>query len=210
MSDETGAPEAIDVLDQLRDWLRDNWDPDLTVAQWWERLGVDGWAAPGLPANAYGRGLSRNDVVRVQQTIAEHGAVGAPAGLGLLLAAPTIATHGTQAQIDTFVRDIVTGQRAWCQLFSEPGAGSDLAGLTCRAERDGDQWIINGQKVWTSGGQWADFGIVVARTDADQPKHKGLSYFASPMLQPGVEVRPLREMTGHAMFNEVFLTDTRV
>ena len=210
MSDETGAPEAIDVLDQLRDWLRENWDPDLTVAQWWERLGVDGWAAPGLPANAYGRGLSRNDVVRVQQTIAEHGAVGAPAGLGLLLAAPTIATHGTQAQIDTFVRDIVTGQRAWCQLFSEPGAGSDLAGLTCRAERDGDQWIINGQKVWTSMGHQADLGMLIARTDPDAPKHQGITWFVIDMHQPGVEVRPLREMTGHAMFNEVFLTDAVV
>lgn len=210
MSDETGAPEAIDVLDQLRDWLRDNWDPDLTVAQWWERLGVDGWAAPGLPANAYGRGLSRNDVVRVQQTIAEHGAVGAPAGLGLLLAAPTIATHGTQAQIDTFVRDIVTGQRAWCQLFSEPGAGSDLAGLTCRAERDGDQWIINGQKVWTSGAATADYGMLLARTDSDVPKHRGISFYFCPMKQPGIEIRPLRQITGEAHFNEVFITDAAV
>jgi alkylation response protein AidB-like acyl-CoA dehydrogenase len=116
---------ATDVITELKDWLNDNWDPDLTVAEWWERLGLAGWSAPGLPKNAYGRELSRADSVRVQQTIAEHGALGAPGGLGLLLAAPTIATHGTQEQIDLYVKDIVTGQKAWCQLFSEPGAGSD-------------------------------------------------------------------------------------
>ena len=136
--------------------------------------------------------------------------VGAPAGLGLLLAAPTIATHGTQEQIDTYVRDIVTGQQAWCQLFSEPGAGSDLAGLTCKAVEDGDEWIVNGQKVWTSLGNTADLGMLLARTDPDAPKHTGITWFACDMHQPGVELRPLREMTGHAMFNEVFLDDARV
>ena len=133
-----------------------------------------------------------------------------PAGLGLLLAAPTIATHGTQEQIDLYVRDIVTGQKAWCQLFSEPQAGSDLAGLQTRAERDGDEWIINGQKVWTSGGQYADLGMLLARTNPEVPKHQGISYFAFNMLQDGVDVRPLKEMTGHSLFNEVFITDARV
>src|SRR6185295_7192193 len=136
-------------------------DPDLTVAQWWEQLGLAGWAAPSLPVNAYGRALSRSDAVRVQQEIGWYGALSAPAGLGLLLAAPTIATHGTQEQIDTYVRDIVTGQQAWCQLFSEPGAGSDLAGLTCKAIQDGDEYIVNGQKVWTSGGQYSDMGMLI-------------------------------------------------
>jgi alkylation response protein AidB-like acyl-CoA dehydrogenase len=199
-----------DPIAELREWLTANWDPDLTVAAWWERLGLSGWAAPLLPATAYGRGLNRNDAVRVQQTIAEHGALSAPGGLGLLLAAPTIATHGSPEQIERFVRPIVTGQMAWCQLFSEPGAGSDLAGLNARAVRDGDEWIVNGQKVWTSGGQWADMGMLIARTDVDVPKHQGITYFAIDMHQPGVEVRPLREMTGHALFNEVFLTDARV
>ena len=108
------------------------------------------------------------------------------------------------------MRDIVTGQKAWCQLFSEPQAGSDLAGLQTRAVKDGDEWIINGQKVWTSGGQNADLGMLMARTDPDVPKHQGITDFAFNMVQPGVEVRPLKEMTGQALFNEVFITDARV
>ena len=198
-----------DVIDELRAWLDENWDPDLTVAEWWERLGLAGWAAPALPENAYGRALSRNDAVRVAETIGDHGALAAPGGLGLLLAAPTIATHGTQEQIDHYVRDIVTGQKAWCQLFSEPVAGSDLAGLQTRAVQDGDEWIINGQKVWTSGGHYADLGMLIARTNSDAPKHQGISYFALDMHQPGVDIRPLREMTGRSLFNEVFMTDAR-
>ncbi len=203
----TGTDEQ---LSELRSWLESNWDPDLTVAEWWERLGLSGWAAPGLPTHAYGRAMARSDVVLVQQELATFGALGAPAGLGLLLAAPTIATHGTQEQIDLYVRDIVTGQKAWCQLFSEPQAGSDLAGLQTRAVKDGDEWIVNGQKVWTSGGQYADLGMLLARTDPDVPKHQGISYFAFDMLQEGVDVRPLKEMTGHSLFNEVFITDARV
>ncbi len=207
---EPSAHAADDVADEIRTWLDDNWDPDLTVGEWWERLGLAGWSAPGLPENAYGRGLARNDAVRVQSEIARFGALGAPGGLGLLLAAPTIATHGSQQQIDHYVRDIVTGRVAWCQLFSEPGAGSDLAGLTCRAVEDGDEWIVNGQKVWTSLGHVADMGMLIARTNVDVPKHQGITWFAIDMHQAGVEVRPLVEMTGHAMFNEVFLTDARV
>jgi alkylation response protein AidB-like acyl-CoA dehydrogenase len=201
---------ADDIITELNEWLEKSWDPDLTVAEWWERLGLAGWSAPGLPTNAYGKGLSRNDVVRVQETLTEFGALGAPGGLGLLLAAPTIATHGTQEQIDLYVRDIVTGQKAWCQLFSEPGAGSDLAGLQAKATKDGEEWTVTGQKVWTSGGQVADLGMLIARTDAELPKHQGITYFALDMHQPGVDVRPLREMTGHALFNEVFMTDARV
>src|SRR5437016_3918544 len=133
----TEHDSTTDVIDELGAWLESNWDPDLTVAEWWERLGLSGWAAPLLPENAYGKGLSRNDAVRVQTEISRFGALAAPAGLGVMLAAPTIAAHGSQQQIDLYVKNIVTGQKAWCQLFSEPGAGSDLAGLTTRAERDG-------------------------------------------------------------------------
>lgn len=201
---------ASDLFDELRDFLSSNWDPELTVEQWWERLGLAGWAAPSLPENAYGRGLSRSDSVQVQQIIGQHGALPAPGGLGLLLAAPTIATHGTQVQIDRFVKDIVTGKRAWCQLFSEPGAGSDLAGLGSRAELDGDEWIVNGQKVWTSGGHVADMGMLIARTNFEAPKHQGITYFGIDMHQPGMDIRPLKEMTGHALFNEVFMSDARV
>ncbi len=207
---DQGTAEPDDLVDELRAWLEQNWDPDLTVGEWWSRLGLSGWAAPALPLHAYGRGLGRNDSVRVQQEIADYGALGAPAGLGLMLAAPTIADHGTQEQIDHYVRDIVTGAKAWCQLFSEPGAGSDLAGLTTRAVQDGDEWVVNGQKVWTSLGHVADLGMLIARTDPDLPKHQGITWFAFDMRQPGVDVRPLREMTGHAMFNEVFLSDARV
>ena len=210
MSDTTIERENTDVVDEVRAWLEENWDPDMTVAQWWERLGLAGWAAPTLPTNAYGRGLSRGDAVLVQNAIAEFGALGAPGGLGLLLAAPTIATHGTPEQIERYVRDIVTGQRAWCQLFSEPGAGSDLAGLQAKAMLDGEEYIVNGQKVWTSGGHYADLGMLIARTNSDVPKHQGITYFAIDMHQPGVDVRPLRELTGRALFNEVFMSDARV
>ncbi len=206
----SGSSASNDPVLEVREWLTENWDPDLTVEAWWERLGVAGWSSALLPTNAYGRGISRADAVAVAREIAAFGAVGAPSGLGLLLAAPTIATHGTQAQIDKYVRDIVTGQQAWCQLFSEPGAGSDLAGLSTRAELDGDEWVINGQKVWTSLGQTADMGMLIARTNPDVPKHQGITWMAIDMHQPGVELRPLIEMTGHAMFNEVFLTDARV
>ena len=198
------------MIDELQAWLDENWDPDLTVAEWWGLLGPAGWSAPALPEHAFGKGLSRNDANRVAETIAAHGALPAPGGLGLLLAAPTIATHGSQEQIDHYVRDIVTGQQAWCQLFSEPVAGSDLAGLQTRADQDGDEWIVNGQKVWTSGGHYADLGMLIARTNSDAPKHQGISYFAIAMDQPGVEIRPLKEMTGRALFNEVFMSDARV
>jgi alkylation response protein AidB-like acyl-CoA dehydrogenase len=210
MSDTTIERENTDVVDEVRAWLEENWDPDLTVAQWWERLGLAGWSAPTLPTNAYGRGLSRGDAVLVQNAIAEFGALGAPGGLGLLLAAPTIATHGTPEQVERYVRDIVTGQKAWCQLFSEPGAGSDLAGLQAKAMLDGEEYIVNGQKVWTSGGHYADMGMLIARTNSDVPKHQGITYFAMDMHQPGVDVRPLRELTGRALFNEVFMSDARV
>jgi alkylation response protein AidB-like acyl-CoA dehydrogenase len=201
---------STELVDELKQWLSENWDPDLTVGEWWDRLGLSGWAAPFLPENAFGRGLSRNDAVRVQQEIASFGALAAPGGLGLLLAAPTIASHGTQEQIDLYVRDIVTGQRAWCQLFSEPSAGSDLAGLQTRAVKDGEEWVVNGQKVWTSVGKIADLGMLLARTNAEVPKHQGITYFALDMHQDGIDVRPLREMTGRAMFNEVFITDATV
>ncbi len=202
--------QPTDAVEAVNEWLKENWDPDLIVAEWWERLGLSGWAAPGLPENAYGKGLNRNDSVAVQNAIAEFGALSAPGGLGLMLAAPTIASHGTQEQIDLFVRDIVTGQKAWCQLFSEPGAGSDLAGLQSRAIKDGEEWVVTGQKVWTSGGQVADLGMLIARTDPDVPKHQGITYFGIDMHQKGIEIRPLVEMTGHAMFNEVFMEEAVV
>jgi alkylation response protein AidB-like acyl-CoA dehydrogenase len=199
-----------DAVADVKVWLADNWDPDLTVAEWWERLGTSGWGVPTWPSAWFGKDLSRAEAVRVQQAITDFGALPAPGGLGLMLAGPTIAVHGDDDQKAAYLRDIVTGQKAWCQLFSEPGAGSDLAGLQARAVKDGDEWVVNGQKVWTSGGHVADLGMLIARTDPDQPKHAGITYFAIDMHQPGVDVRPLREMTGRALFNEVFLSDARV
>jgi alkylation response protein AidB-like acyl-CoA dehydrogenase len=197
------------VRDEVRSWLANNWDPDLTVAEWWDRLCDSGWAMPTWPQEWFGKGLPRELAGVVSAELRAAGAIGPPSGLGTLLAGPTILVHGTDEQRARYLRPILNGQEAWCQLFSEPGAGSDLASLQCRAERDGDEWIINGQKVWTSGGQTADLGMLVARTNPDAPKHKGITYFAINMNQPGVEVRPLREMTGRSLFSEVFFSDAR-
>ena len=186
-----------------------NWDPDISVREWWARLAAAGLANPTL-AEPFGRGWGRAETRVLVDAIRAAGAIGSPAGLGMLLAAPTVLEHGTPSQIERFVPAILDGTESWCQLFSEPGAGSDLAGLQTKAVRDGDEWIITGQKVWTSEGSHADLGMLVARTDPEAPKHRGLTWFAFEMDQDGVEVRPLREMTGRSLFNEVFIDGARV
>ena len=187
----------------------EHWDPDIELAQWWRLLAEAGYAHPMLPKSAGGLGYGQDQAELVWLVLAERNVVGPPGGLGRILAAPTIAIHGTPQQIERYVPEILDGRVGWCQLFSEPNAGSDLAGLQCRAERDGDEWVISGQKVWTSGGMTADLGMLLARTDPEAPKHAGISYFALDMDQPGVEVRPLTEMTGRAVFNEVFIDEAR-
>jgi alkylation response protein AidB-like acyl-CoA dehydrogenase len=190
-------------------WLDAHWDPDRTVAAWWADLADAGLSNPMLPP-PWGRGWGRAEAMVLAEAMQKRGALGPPSGIGMMLAVPTLLAHGSTEVIERYVPRILNGQHGWCQLFSEPGAGSDLAGLQTSAVRDGDEWVVNGQKVWTSGGHYADFGILIARTSPDAPKHRGITYFACPMRQPGVDVRPLREMTGHALFNEVFLDDVRV
>ena len=148
----------------------------------------------------------------VQEVLRGTGAPNAMARnpIGHGMGAPTVYTHGSDAQRDRYLRPLFTGEEVWCQMFSEPGAGSDVASLSTRAVRDGDEWIVNGQKVWTTVAHLSRWGMLVARTDPDQPKHKGLSYFVVDMHAPGVEVRPLYQITGEAEFNEVYFTDVRI
>ncbi len=201
---------AEQIRAEVTEWVTGAWDPALTVAEWWQRLAASGYASPMLPLEVGGKGYPRHLAVVVSNVLGEHGVVGPPSGLGLMLAAPTIAAHGSAEQQAEYIPKILDGTHAWCQLFSEPGAGSDLAGLGTKAELDGDEYVITGQKVWTSAGHYANWGMLIARTNPDAPKHQGISYFAFSMAQPGVEVRPLREMTGRAMFNEVFIDEARV
>ncbi len=208
MSDESSSIETIRA--EVSAWLDENWSPVRPLKEWRETLVEGGWAAPTWPRAYYGRGFNETQAAAVQQVFAEKGAVGvAQAGPGRL-ASHTILTHGTDAQKRRYLRPILTGEEAWCQLFSEPGSGSDLAGLTTKAEKVGDRWIINGQKVWNTSAHHADFGILLARTNWDVPKHQGISYFLIDMRQAGVEVRPLKQMNGHASFNEVFMSDAEV
>ena len=172
-----------------------------------------GLAWVSYPEGLGGLGLSRSLQPMVDAAFADAGAPSnqpGKNGIGLGMAAPTILTYGTEEQQQRFLRPLWTGEEIWCQLFSEPGAGSDLANVATRAVRDGDEWVVNGQKVWTSGAQNAQFAILVARTNPDVPKHSGLTYFLCDMTDPGVEIRPLRQITGEAEFNEVFLTDVRI
>jgi alkylation response protein AidB-like acyl-CoA dehydrogenase len=202
--------EAAAVRAQVRTWIQANWDPGSSLLTWRTRLADSGWGCPTWPDRWWGRSLSPSMADVVTEELARSGAVGLPEGVGMHLAAPTVLQHGSDDLKQRLLRPTVTGEITWCQLFSEPGAGSDLAGLTTTAEWAEDEWIVNGQKVWNTSAGHADYGLLLARTDWDAPKHRGLTYFAIPMDQAGVEVRPLRQMNGHASFNEVFLTDARV
>jgi len=216
MSDASGkSPTALRA--EVRAWLDEHRDPSLD-ARTWRALVVDaGWAYPSWPVGWFGRGVDRAASAVVAEefrrdqaafgaldTIPSHGAI------ELQIGANTIVEFGNDALKDEMLRPILMGDLRACLLYSEPGAGSDLASLQTRAERDGDEWVVSGQKVWTTAAHLADFGLLIARTDWDQPKHQGISYFILPMRQPGVEVRPLRQMTGDAQFNEVFLTEARM
>ena len=208
MTANGASPES--VAGEFGEWLSHNWDPALPLRTWRELLCDSGWAVPHWPEEWMGRGLPAWSEALVATCLRSHGAVGLPMGVGMSLAAPTILEHGDDALRRSFLRATVTGEFTWCQLFSEPGAGSDLAGLQARAVRDGDEWVVNGQKVWNTSAHHADYGILLARTDSSVAKHSGITYFVIPMRQPGVLVRPLAQMNHHSSFNEVFLTDARV
>lgn len=204
------APAEVSVRDEVRAWLNDHWDPNAGLVEWRTKLVESGWGAPDWPPEWHGRGLSAELTRVVEQEFARIGAVGVATGGIRLLAAATLLEHGSAAQKRQFLRRILTGEDVWCQLFSEPGSGSDLAGALTRAEFDGECWTINGQKVWTTSAHHADWGLLLARTDWDAPKHEGLSYFVIDMRQPGVEVQPLKQMNGYASFNQVFFSDAEV
>jgi alkylation response protein AidB-like acyl-CoA dehydrogenase len=165
-----------------------------------------------FPTDCGGLGLTPKDQQKAQQRLHAGGAPapGTHNPIGYGMCAPTIATHGTPEQKERYLRPLFTNQEIWCQLFSEPGAGSDVAGLSTRGERDGDEWRLNGQKVWTTLAHISSFGLIIARTNPDVPKHKGMTAFLVDMHAPGVEVRPLFQITGEAEFNEVFFTDVRM
>jgi alkylation response protein AidB-like acyl-CoA dehydrogenase len=201
---------AETVRAEARAWLEANWDPNLGLLEWRNKLIDSGWGAPHWPKEWHGRGLPVGMVPIVDEEMDRVGAVGV-AKMGIrTLAAATILAHGTDLHKKKFLRRILTGEDTWCQLFSEPGSGSDLAGALTRAERRGNKWIVNGQKVWNTSAHKADWGLLLARTNLDLPKHKGLAYFILNMRQPGVEVHPLKQMNGHASFNQVFFTDAEV
>jgi alkylation response protein AidB-like acyl-CoA dehydrogenase len=203
-------PEPEQVRAELAAWVAEHWDPGMPLHDWRTLLLTAGWAVPSWPQRWHGRGWPAWTDELVGSELIRLGTAGVPVGSGTWLAAPTILAHGSDELRDRLLTPILTGEQTWCQLFSEPGAGSDLAGLSTSAVLDGDSWVINGQKVWNTSAHHADMGMLLARTDPGVPKHQGITYFALPMHQPGVEVRQLRQMNFHASFNEVFLTDARI
>ncbi len=199
-----------EVRAEVRAWLQEHWDPQMPLVEWRNLLADSGWGMPQWPKEWYGRDLPVGLVRAVEEEFAALGAVGAARTGVRLLAAATLLEHASDFIKKKFLRRIVTGEDNWCQLFSEPGSGSDLAGATTRADFDGANWIVNGQKVWTTSAHHADYGILLARTDWDAPKHDGLSFFVIAIRQPGVDVQPLKQMNGHASFNQVFFSDAMI
>jgi alkylation response protein AidB-like acyl-CoA dehydrogenase len=205
-----GNSEAYEAArEEALSWLSTNWDPALTVRAWWARLAESGWGFPTWPEQWFGKGLSADAAAGVRAALQEAGALPPPTGLGQNLGGPMMLLHASEEQKARFLPALVRGEEYWCQFFSEPGSGSDLASAQTRAVRDGDIWHVDGQKVWTSGAQYADRGMILARTNREVPKHQGLSFFIID-LQEAIEVRPLHQMNGEHHFNEVFFTDATV
>ena len=187
----------------VQEWIRSHPNPSGRV------LAEAGYVAPHWPA-PFGLEADPIHQIIIDDELAKAG-IRRPANpIGIGWAGPTIMFAGTEEQKQKYILRLLSGEDFWCQLFSEPNSGSDLANLGTRAVRDGDEYIVNGQKIWTSGAQHAKYGILIARTNSDAPKHKGVSYFICPMDLPGIEIRPIKEMTGASTFNEVFFTDVRI
>jgi alkylation response protein AidB-like acyl-CoA dehydrogenase len=216
-------PTVDDLRDDARMWLEANGrhaprdygailPPELAEAgrAWQRRLFTAGWAGLHWPVEHGGRGLTPKHTAAWTTECALAEVPPWINMVGIVLAGGSILLHGTTDQQTTHLRGILQADQIWCQLFSEPGAGSDLASLATRAERDGDAWVVTGQKVWCSNGRVADRGILLARTDPDAPRHAGISFFLADMQLPGIEVRPLRQMTGGSEFDEVFLDEVRL
>ena len=209
------SPADVQFREATRRWLEANVpraEPATLEERraWHRRLYDAGYVGMGWPVAYGGRGASPLQQAIVADEMARAGAPSPINPLGLAIVGPTIIVHGTEEQKRRYLRKILTAEELWCQLYSEPGAGSDLASLRARAEDRGDHFVVNGQKIWTSGGLVADWGLLLARTDTGVAKHKGISCFLLSMRQPGVEVRPLRQITGSEHFSEVFMTDARV
>lgn len=212
-------PGADQLRTEVRDWLAQNWSglpkstnpwvssPERVV--WLEKVLDAGYAVPTYPAEWFGRAYPNPLAAVIEQ---EFRAVKAPGARQDKYSIPanTALKFGTDRLKNDLVREFLTERARTCLLYSEPGAGSDLAAVRTTAVRDGDEWVVNGQKVWTSGATTSEYALLIARTDWDVPKHKGLSFFMIPMRQPGIEVRPLVQITGESHFNEVFITDARV
>jgi len=219
--DLTLSPSEEQFRDELRAWLEQN-DPgsepegeglDAVVSfrrDWQRQLHEAGWAGISWPSEYGGRGATLIEQAIFSQEMARAD-VPPPANvLGLAMGGPVVIAHGTEEQKQRYLEPILSGEEIWCQGFSEPESGSDLASLKTRAVKDGDEWVVSGQKVWTTFAQYAKWCMLVARTDPDAPKHKGLTYFLMDMEQPGVEAKPLVQITGEGEFNEVFMDEARI
>lgn len=224
--DFTDTPEEADYRAHVRAWLDANADKRTPGAQFKAKYGADGlvpfakeWQAKKfeagfagitMPKEYGGQGEGQMRQVIYNQEEAEYVTPRGVYEIGLGMCIPTMLTYATEAQKQRYAPAALKGDEIWCQLFSEPSAGSDVAGLRTRCERDGDDWIINGQKIWTSGAHFCDYGVIVARSDPSQPKHKGLSYFFLDMKSPGIECRRIKQISGASNFNEVYFDNVRV
>ena len=217
--DFNDTAQEADFREEVKTWLKDNVPSEAELtgldyigrAKLWQKRKYDaGWACLRWPKEHGGRGASAIEQVIFNQEESKYQTPDSIFSIGQGMCAPTMMTWATEEQNERFMPPLASGEEVWCQLFSEPAGGSDLAALRTRAVRDGDDWIVNGQKIWTSGAHYSDYGVLVLRTDPDVPKHQGLTYFFLDMKSPGIEIKPIKQISGGANFNEVYFTDVRI